>query len=77
MLDSSLTSAYLMSLANSCPALSAPANGAVSPISGTTGTVAAYSCNAGYYMEGSASTTCQADGVWSSSAPLCYGKEMQ
>jgi hypothetical protein len=53
------------------PNLVAPANGSVTPTMGTTGTVATYSCNGGYALNGNATTTCQADGMWSGTAPTC------
>lgn len=59
--------------ANACPTLSPPTNGMVSPTSGTTGTVATYSCSTGYALVGTATRTCQASGDWSGSAPTCQG----
>jgi hypothetical protein len=53
------------------PNLVAPTNGTVTPTMGTTGTVATYSCNAGYSLTGNATQTCQADGTWSGTAPTC------
>ncbi|XP_019614808.1 PREDICTED: CUB and sushi domain-containing protein 1-like [Branchiostoma belcheri] len=58
-----------------CPALTAPANGAVSP----TGAVsypngATFTCNTGYVLSGAATSTCQADGTWSNPAPTCTRK---
>ncbi|KNC54883.1 uncharacterized protein AMSG_12362 [Thecamonas trahens ATCC 50062] len=54
-----------------CPALNAPTNGAVSITSGSVGDVASYSCNAGYFLSGETSRTCQVNQVWSSMAPTC------
>ncbi|KNC52646.1 uncharacterized protein AMSG_08515 [Thecamonas trahens ATCC 50062] len=51
--------------------LSAPANGVVSPASGGTGTVATFSCNAGYTLTGTTTRTCLADGSWSGSSQMC------
>lgn len=56
---------------NPCPSLTAPINGAVSPSTGSTGTLASYSCNAGHTLVGSLSTTCQTTGTWSSATPTC------
>ncbi|KAI8512244.1 CUB and sushi domain-containing protein 2 [Branchiostoma belcheri] len=55
-----------------CPALTAPANGAVSP----TGAnfyqdVVTFTCNPGYELNGAAAATCQADGTWSHPVPTC------
>ncbi len=52
--------------------LVAPANGAVSLPRGVTGVEAVYSCNAGFVLNGSATTVCQADGAWlPAAAPTC------
>lgn len=56
---------------SACPTLVAPANGGVTPTMGTTGTVATYSCNAGYALTGTAIQTCQSAGTWSGTAPTC------
>ncbi|XP_019626708.1 PREDICTED: CUB and sushi domain-containing protein 3-like [Branchiostoma belcheri] len=55
-----------------CPALTAPANGAVSP----TGAVSypnsvTFTCNSGYTLTGATGSTCQADGTWSSPVHTC------
>ena len=54
-----------------CGGLSAPTNGKVSVPSTTYGSQATYSCDSGYTLSGSATTSCQASGAWSSSAPTC------
>ena len=59
------------SAADSCPTLAAPANGTVSSTTGTTTATVTYACNVGYYVYGSATTTCQIGGAWSSAAPVC------
>ncbi|XP_078598028.1 sushi, von Willebrand factor type A, EGF and pentraxin domain-containing protein 1-like [Branchiostoma floridae x Branchiostoma japonicum] len=53
-----------------CPVQTAPDNGGMS---GTNNyqDVVQFTCNSGYDMTGAASTTCQADGTWSNSAPTC------
>ncbi|XP_066295428.1 sushi, von Willebrand factor type A, EGF and pentraxin domain-containing protein 1-like isoform X3 [Branchiostoma lanceolatum] len=53
-----------------CPALTAPANGAVS---GTNfyGDVATFTCDPGYNLVGGSTRTCQADATWSGSSPTC------
>ncbi|KAI8485001.1 hypothetical protein Bbelb_372470 [Branchiostoma belcheri] len=58
-----------------CSALTAPANGAVSP----TGAVfypngATFTCNSGYTLNGAATPTCQADGTWNSPVPTCQAR---
>ena len=54
-----------------CRALNVP-NGQVDTSSGTTyNQVATYICNTGYNLVGSSTRTCQANAMWSSSAPVC------
>lgn len=56
----------------SCGALPALAHGTIATPDGTTfGEVATYACNTGYYRVGSATRSCQADGMWSGSAATC------
>ena len=55
-----------------CGVLDKPSNGNVSLSDGTImGSVANYSCSAGYAIEGGATRTCQASGSWSGTAPTC------
>ena len=57
-----------------CGSLTDPANGQVDHTSGTTlGQTATYSCNTGYNVVGDSSRTCQAEVIWSGSAPTCQG----
>jgi hypothetical protein len=59
-----------------CPALQSPTGGAVSAPSLAFGSTATYSCNAGYLLgTGSASRTCQANGLWTGSQPTCDPKD--
>ncbi|XP_078589324.1 complement receptor type 2-like [Branchiostoma floridae x Branchiostoma japonicum] len=56
----------------SCPARTAPANGAVNP----TGAASyqdevQFTCDQGYQLNGNSSATCEADGTWSASVPTC------
>ncbi len=57
-----------------CEVLSAPTNGAIDRTSGSTGDIATYSCDSGFYLLGNAGSltrTCQADGTWTGSTPTC------
>ncbi len=55
----------------SCGGLSNPSNGWVSAPSTGYGSTASYGCQSGYTRSGSATRTCQANGNWSSTAPIC------
>ena len=46
-------------------------NGAVSVGETTLGNTATYSCNSGYNLVGSSTTTCLASGQWSDGAATC------
>ncbi len=37
-------------------------------------TVATYTCNTGYTLNGGTTRTCESDGVWSGSTPTCQRK---
>ena len=57
-----------------CPALSNPANGRVTVTTRSIGSVATYSCNEGYSLEGDESRTCEeieSRAVWFSQEPRC------
>ncbi|XP_064386164.1 uncharacterized protein LOC135334777 [Halichondria panicea] len=59
-----------------CPDLTKPANGMISYNMGTASlrpvdTVATYTCDPGYTLNGDTTNTCRSDGVWSGSAPTC------
>ena len=55
-----------------CPGLSAPADGQVNPTTNvSTGQSAKYTCDAGFSIIGSDTRTCQDDGTWSGSQPVC------
>ena len=57
-----------------CGTLTNPTNGQVTYTGRTTfGQTATYSCNRGYNLVGDNTRTCQANGVWSGSIPICQG----
>ena len=49
-------------------------NGKISSYSNTYGSRINFSCNTGYNLTGSESSTCQANGTWSNTAVVCSGK---
>ncbi len=60
------------STAINCGHLTDPANGQVDTSSGTIfGSTATYSCDSGYTLSGSSSRTCEDDGLWTQSEPVC------
>ena len=62
-----------------CPNLSNPGNGQVVQANdgNVPGTVATYSCNAGYRLLGNADRPCGSTGVWSGEAPTCQSKALK
>ena len=67
---------FFSKTANSCPAISSFANGALDPASPatTTGSTVRFSCNQGYILRGASTRNCLADNTWSGSAPRCDGE---
>ena len=61
-----------------CPDLTPPSNGRVTPFGNTAGSLALYQCNDGYEIASGFSTTrtCGDDGEWSGSAPTCISAGM-
>ncbi len=63
-----------------CSDLSSLANGDIdyggggSTNSRPVGTVATFTCDTGYTLNGGTTRTCGSDGVWSGSAPVCQRK---
>ena len=64
----------LLSIVN-CGTLLEPEFGTITFSSGTIeGSVATYSCQAGYNIVGVSERTCQSDGTWSDQEPVCESK---
>ena len=62
---------YSVSQAAVCPTLGNPTNG-VAGLSGTSvGDTATYTCDSGYELVGLPVLTCQDDGTWDNSPPIC------
>ena len=60
----------------SCPLLDSPDKGMISCSLGDDGVLSyedtcTYTCNTGYELTNSNTRTCQSDGSWSGSAPMC------
>ena len=55
-----------------CGSLQSPSNGDVTYTATTVGSVATYTCNAGYELNGVSVRACQIDGTWSGSQPSCF-----
>ena len=70
-----LLTIYIYIIAIDCGFISAPANGQVLPINGTTvGSVATFNCSPGYVLSPQqAIATCGTDGLWSPSPACQYG----
>ena len=56
-----------------CGQLPDPTNGLVTLTGAVLGSTATYSCDTGFNLVGSTLRTCQANGLWSGSAPTCEG----
>ena len=41
----------------------------------TLGSVATYTCNSGFVLEGEMTRVCQSNGIWRNSPPVCQGKD--
>ena len=61
-------------LSGGCPTLPPIDNGDVVVSGLSTGDTATYTCSSGYQLEGEPTRTCQANGLWSSTAPICIGQ---
>ena len=58
-----------------CSYLPNPANGVVTQMGTSPGSLATYTCNGGFVVVGTATLVCQADGQWSGDAPTCTASE--
>ena len=69
---------FVVSIAITCPALSAPSYGIRKNCSGTAleyyNTICLFSCNFGFNGYGSSSRQCKDDGTWSGQDFVCIGK---
>ena len=68
-------SAMFVSLALTvdCGNLNDPSNGQVTLTGTTVGSLATYQCNSGFSLVGNMERTCQDDGSWSGTDPICDG----
>ena len=56
-----------------CLVLMSPINGTVEREGNTAGAIAAYTCDSGFELVGPSERTCQINGQWNGSAPVCRG----
>ena len=56
-----------------CPQLQDPVNGEVIITGDTPSSTATYFCNSGYELKGAKIRTCQINGEWSGTDPVCIG----
>ncbi len=57
-----------------CEELLAPVNGMIMLMGRTPGSIAMYSCDMGFRLNGEITRTCQTDGNWSDEEPTCICK---
>ena len=57
-----------------CGALEVPTQSLVTVADTVFGSVATYTCDTGYNLNGDDTRTCQADGTWSGVEPTCESK---
>ncbi len=57
-----------------CPKPGVPQGGLVWYQSSNVGSIAVYSCKPGFVLKGTRIRTCQSNGKWSRSIPVCTGK---
>ena len=72
----SLKKSFSFIVVITCEQLSNPVNGQVA-VSGANvpGSIARYSCNQGFRLDGSATRVCSNDGRYSGVAPVCIGTD--
>src|SRR5690606_28353652 len=61
-------------VARLCPTLVAPTFGSVNNATGVTGDIRTFSCDQGWALVGSFSTTCLTTSLWSNPTPFCNRK---
>ena len=54
-----------------CESLHAPSGGTIDFSTDNYNTVATFTCGTGYTLNGTTLITCQSDGTWESSQPIC------
>ena len=75
-----LINLFLLSAADftvDCPSLEDPMNGMVTVDDVSVASLANYSCDFGYVVEGDSARECLPGGIWSSDAPTCERKLIQ
>ena len=65
---------YFFFLVINCTVLEDPDNGELHIGGVSFGSEVFYSCDKGFILTGDTNRTCQADGNWTGSAPVCNGK---
>ena len=75
----SITPYTVNTVPTTCPDLIVPPNGMISYNMGTASlkpvnTVATFTCNTGYTLNGGTTRACVSGGVWSGSGPVCQRK---
>ena len=72
-----LISKFFLSLVVDCGVVKSPANGQITVLNTTYGSVASFQCNSGHSLVGPSSRQCQANGQWSSIPTLCDGETLR
>ena len=54
-----------------CLSVSSPSSGILEVLSNGTHTIAIFTCDVGYELLGSSTTTCLSDGTWDDAEPIC------